>query len=441
MALVVVLAGCSSNGTPTPAPSTVPPSVATQVWSLVDGFVDWPALPATPPGNWSLNLHQLFPSSDGDVPNWPNPPGILAGLNASAQLVAYRATTGQQAWQVAQAPLTSPEQANDQPIVESVQNAGLHLIAVTRDLASGASQLDLYDATTGRYLYGRSGKGVSTPMLLDDQHALFDLTDTSSDGGLDEVDARTGTLVWHNPGVAACSVYVGKILCDTIDAKSIALLDPATGATKWTVPFQETAQGVAFSTSAVIGDEGYFTNGSSDTLTAINLASGHVDWQRPTGIDSVQSIVPLDASHIAVGGLVHGTSGSTELLVSMAIRDGATSTIYAGTDSDGSDTSNGGLVAIRLGGNEYLALIDPDGSIRTFGSNGHQVAVLAADCATFADVVGDTLGCDSTNGYTLYALPGLGVRGNFDAGNSTSISVVGNVLLANIDDTVKPIKP
>lgn len=441
MALAVLLVGCSANDGPAPVPSTVSPSAASQVWSLVDGFVDWPALPAKPPGNWSLNLGKLFPASDGDIPDWPNPPGIITGLSPSGQLVAYDVTTGRQAWQATQAPLTTPEQVNDKPEVESVQAAGLHLIAVTRDLASGASQLDLYDATSGQYLYSRSGTGASTPMPLDARHALFDLTDTRSDGGLDEVDARTGTLVWHNPNVAACSVYVGTIVCDTIDAKGIALIDPATGATRWTVPFPESAHGAAFSTSAVVGNEGYFTSGTSSTLTAVNLATGHVDWQRDTGIDSVQSIVPLDANHIAVGGLVSGSSGSTERLVSMAIRDGATGTIYAGTDSNGSDTSNGGLVAIRLGGTQYLALIDPDGSIRTFAANGRQVAVRAADCATAADVVGDTLGCDSTNGYTLYALPGLGVRGNIDAGNDTSISVVGNVLLADIGDTVKPIAP
>ncbi len=444
MALAVALgavAGCSSNGTPMPAPTTVPPSVAIQVWSLADGFVDWPALPPKPPRTFSLNLHQLFPSGDGDIPNWPNPPGVITGLSTSGQLVGYGVTTGQPAWHATQAPLAEQEEANDQPVVESVQNAGLHLIAVSRNLVSGASQVDLYDATDGRYLFSRSGKGVTSPMLLDTGHALFDLTDTNSNGGLDDVDARTGALVWHNPNVAACSAYVGKIICDTIDAKSIALLDPVTGATRWTVPFPETLRGAAFSTSAVVGDEGYFTDDTSDMVTAINLATGHVDWLRSAGIDTVQAIVPLDANHVAIGGLVHGTSGSTELLVSMAIRDGATSTIYSGTDTDGSDTSNGGLVAIRMGGKEYLAVVDPDGSIRTFDWTGRRIAMLAADCATFADVVGDTLGCDSTKGYTLYALPGLGMRGNLDAGNSTSTAVVGDVLLADIDGTVKPIKP
>ncbi|HEY4019964.1 MAG TPA: PQQ-binding-like beta-propeller repeat protein [Pseudonocardiaceae bacterium] len=436
------VAGCSgsSNGGPPP----VPPSTAAQVWSLVDGFENWPALPENPPGTWSLKLSTVFPTSDGDVPGRPYPPGLISGLISPTQLVAYGASTGKPVWHATLPPLAAPEKTNDNPLVESLQVPGLDLIAVTRDVAlpgsnPQGSQLDFYDANSGHYLFSRSGVGVSTPMLLDPDHALFDLTDAG--GGLDEVDPRTGKLLWHNPNVAACSVYVGKILCETSDVKSIALVDPATGATSWTASYPHSTAGAAYSTSAVIGDEGYFTDGSSTKLTAINLSTGHVDWQQDPGIDIIDAITPLGADRIAVAGLVQGPSGSTERLLSMSVRTGASTTIYAGTDTNGSNSSNGGLSAIRVGSTEYLVVIDPDGSIRTFDANGRQIAVLAADCAAVADVVGDTLGCASTNGYTLYALPGLGVRGSLNAGNNTSVAVVGGVLLVNVDDDVRPFKP
>ena len=445
VALIVVLgivAGCSSssNGQPVPA------SVATQVWSLVDGFDDWPALPGHPPGKWSLNLEKTFPVSDGNVPTRPYAPGVITGLTSATELVADSAATGKPAWRATLPPLASPESGDDKPLVESLQVLGLDVIAVTRQLVEPAgaavgSQIDLYDAGSGQYLFSRSGPGVTTPMLLDSRHALFDLTDTSASSGLDEVDVRTGRLLWHTPNVAACSVYVGKIVCDTSDAKGVALVDPATGAVKWSTPFATTIQGAANSTTAVVGDEGFFGDGSSDALTAINLDTGHVDWKQPTGFSIIGSIVPLDAAHVAVDGLVAGADGSTEQVLSMSLRDGGVRTIYRGTDTDGSNTTNGGLTAIKVGGTEYVVVVDPEGSVRTFGAGGGQVAMRAADCGSAVDIVGDTLGCDSANGYTLYALPGLEVRGNFDSGNRAGIAVVGGVLLADVDDTVRPLTP
>lgn len=433
---LALVAGCSSTsdgGRPTPGP--VPPSVASQVWSLTDGFVDWPALPATPPGNWTIKLDSLFPNNGGDVPELPYAPGYLTGLTSPTVLTAVSTTTGEPVWHATLPPLTGAPDPTDKPLVESLQLPNVTVIAVTR-----GSQIDLFDGRTGGYLFSRSGQGVTTPMLLDADHAVFDLTDTPQPG-LDEVDLHTGKLLWHNGDVAACSVYVGRILCATKDVRNIALVDPASGNTLWTTSFPETTADAAFSTTAVVGDEGYFGNGDSSDLTAINLSTGHVDWQRPTGLSIIGSVMPFDAKHIEVDGLVAGPSGSTEQVITMAVRDGARGTVYASSDTNGSSTTNGGVSAITIGGKEFLVVVDPDGSIRTFGSDGKQIGEVAADCGTAADVVGDTLGCDSTNGYTLYALPGLGVRGTFDAGGNAGISVVDNVLLSTADDTVRPIRP
>ena len=431
---LALVAGCSStNGGPTPGP--VAPSVASQVWSLSDGFVDWPALPAKPPRNWTTQLDSLFPNSGGDVPELPYAPGYITGLTSSTELTAVSVTTGKPVWHATLPPLSGQPDPTDKPLVESLELPTVSVIAVTR-----GNQVDLFDGRTGAYLFGRSGPGVTTPMLLDADHAVFDLTDTPQQG-IDEVDLRTGKLLWHNGNVAACEVYVGRILCATTDAKNIALVDPVTGNTLWTTSFPETTAGAAYSTTAVVGDEGYFGNGDSSDLTAINLSTGHVDWKQPTGLSIISSILPFDDRHIVVDGLVAGPSGSTEQVVTMALANGARSTVYAGSDTNGSSTSNGGVSAIRAGGREFLVVVDPDGSIRTFGSDGRQLGQVAADCGTAADIVGDTLGCDSANGYTLYALPGLGVRGTFDAGGNTSISVVDNVLLSNEDDTVRPTAP
>ncbi|HEY4453314.1 MAG TPA: PQQ-binding-like beta-propeller repeat protein [Pseudonocardiaceae bacterium] len=434
VAALGLVAGCSTtNGGPTP--SSVAPSVASRVWSLTDGFVDWPALPAKPPGNWTIKLDSRFPNNGGDVPELPYPPGFITGLTSPTELTAFSVTNAQPVWHATLPPLTGQPDPTDKPLVESLQLPGMTVIAVTR-----GNQIDLFDGKTGAYLFSRSGQGVPTPMLLDADHAVFDLTDTPQPG-VDEVDLHTGKLLWHNGDVAACSVYVGKILCATKDVKNIALVDPATGNTSWTTSFPETTAGAAFSTTAVVGDEGYFGNGDSSDLTAINLSTGHVDWQQPTGLSIIGSIMPFDAKHVVVDGLVAGPTGSTEQVMTMALSNGARGTVYAGADTNGSSTTNGGVSAITVGGKEFLVVVDPDGSIRTFGQDGKQVGEVAADCGSAADIVGDTLGCDSTNGYTLYALPGLGVRGTFDAGGNTGISVVANVLLANVDDTVRPIKP
>jgi hypothetical protein len=326
------------------------------------------------------------------VPERPYAPGFITGLTSPAELTAVSVSDGRPVRHATLPALTAASDPADKPLVESLQLPDVTVIAVTR-----GNQIDLFDGRTGAYLFGRSGPGVTTPMPLDADHSVFDLTDTPQ-MGVDEVDLHTGKLLWHNPNVTACNVYLGRIVCATKDDANIALVDPATGNTLWSTSFPETTAGAAFSTTAVVGGEGYVGNGTSSDLTAINLSTGHVDWNQPTGLSIIASIMPFDATHIAVDGLVAGPSGSTEQVLTMTLRDGARSTVYAGSDTNGSSTTNGGAAAI-------------------------------------------TIGCDSTNGYTLYALPGLSVRGTFDAGNDAGIAVVNGVVLSNVDSTVRPISP
>ena len=221
---------------------------------------------------------------------------------------------------------------------------------------------------------------------------------------------------------------------------AVALVEPATGATSWTTPYPETLKGAAFSTTAVVGDEGYFATGDSGTVTAIDLATGRISWQRDSGIGSVDSIVPLDAGHVAVAGLDNGVEGSTEEVTSMAVATGKATTVYNGTATDGTDTSNGGLTVLRIGGKEYLLIVDPDGGIRTLDPTGRQLASVASDCAEVPDIVGDTVACGSNDGYTLYAIPSLAQRVRVPADDASTLSVVAGSCLLLSNGTLTSLK-
>jgi outer membrane protein assembly factor BamB len=243
------------------------------------------------------------------------------------------------------------------------------------------------------------------------------------------VDPTTGQVRWHNPNVAACSAYVGHVLCDTTDTHGIALVDPNTGATRWTAPHSETLQGAASSFRAIVGGQAYVGDGQTPALTAVDLATGQVRWHHDTGIDLLTQAFPLDADHVAVAGLHTSPTGSTEQLVSMDAATGATSVLYAGTATNGTNTSNGGVDLVRAGDRQYFVVVDPDGSIRTLDTTGKQLASVPTACGGgAASVVGDTVACPSNGVLTLYAVPGLARRSTipFDASKVASFHVFGN---------------
>jgi hypothetical protein len=124
----------------------------------------------------------------------------------------------------------------------------------------------------------------------------------------------------------------------------------------------------------------------------------------------------------------------------MDVRTGKTTVVYNGTATDGSDTSNGGLIVVRIGGEEYLLIVDPDGGVRTLDPTGRQLASVGSDCAAVPDVVGDTIACGSTNGYTLYAIPTLAQRVQLPADYVSTLSVLaGSCLLLN-DSTLSGLR-
>jgi outer membrane protein assembly factor BamB len=439
MLTTLALAGCTAS---TGADRPAPPSATAEVWSPALGFVAWPALPTPSPSKptWSLDVTALFQSGSYTVPTLPTAPGRVAGVTPAGALAAYDTATGQPAWST---PLPKPAgapQTGETPLVSSLQTADLNLIAVDRKLNAatdpiGDDQIDVFDGATGRFLWSRTGNRLSAPTVLDAKRLLFDLTNSGSEHGLDEVDAGTGKVLWHNPDVAACSADLGQVLCDSTGAQAAALVDPDTGATRWTVPYSRTLQGSAFSFSAIVGSQVYLGDGQTSTLTAVDVATGRVRWQQDTGISQIAQVFPLDADHVAVAGLRSGVTGSTEQLVSMTIPAGAPTVLSAGAGADGADTSDGGVDLIRTGGKQYFLVIDPDGTAHTLDLTGAQLATAATACGGgFSSVVGDTVACPSNGTLTVYAIPDLSHRSEiqFDNGGSPTLHVIaGTCLLAD----------
>lgn len=398
--------------------------------------MDWPALPAPAPSTstWSLDSDALFRSGSYDVPALPAATGRIAGVTSAGLFTAYDATTGRQVWSTTLPAVAGSEPADDTPLVSALQAPGVNLLAVDRKIASatdpvGNDQIDVVDGDTGRFLWSRTGNRLSAPQLLDARHALFDLTSGSQEHGLDMVDPATGQVRWHNPDVAACSAYVGQVLCDTSDARGIALVDPGTGATRWTTAYPETIQGAASSFRAIVGGQAYLGDGQTSTLTAVDLATGQVRWRHDTGIGLLTQAFPLDSGHVAVAGLRTTPTGSTEQLVAADVATGTTSVLYAGTATDGTNTSNGGVDLIRLGDRHYFVVVDPDGTIHTLDATGRQLASAPSACGGgAASVVGDTVACPSNGVLTLYAVPDLSRRSaiHFDASKVASFHVFGN---------------
>jgi outer membrane protein assembly factor BamB len=194
----------------------------------------------------------LFRSGSYDVPALPAAAGRIAGITPTVQFTAYDAATGRQVWSTTLPALSGSEPSDDSPLVSALQAPRVNLLAIDRKVASatdqvGNDQIDVVDGDTGRFLWSRTGNRLSAPELLDAHHALFDLTDSSQEHGLDMVDPATGQVRSHDPDVTACSAYVGQVLCDTSDTRGVALVDPDTGTTRCGTRGRSSAAGMSTS--------------------------------------------------------------------------------------------------------------------------------------------------------------------------------------------------
>lgn len=439
-----LVAGCGNNRNDGPTPP-IRPSVAAQVWSPADGFVSWPRLPVAAPGRttWSLNLASTYLSGSYAVPDGPAVPGRIVGVTSAGRLVGYD-MRGHQVWQTALPALQGTVAPDSDTLVDELWAPGLLLFAVDRRIADAGSddQIDVFDGTTGRFLWSRVGSQLNAPTVLDAHRLLFDLTDSLHQGerGLDAVDALTGKLLWHNQDVAACAVYTGQVLCTGAGASAAVLLDPDTGATRWTVPYPETPQGALFSDSAIVDGRVYLSDGQSDTLTAIDVTSGHVLWRQHTDITQIDGIEPLDAGHVAVSGLSGGGfAGSNEVIDTIGTANGAISVLYRSTATSLTGTSEGGVQVVTIDGTWYALDVDPDGGAHVLDARGNQVATAANACDSSPSVVGDTFGCTSDGTLTIYALPDLAHRATLTlpgAGTGASIHVSDGAVLLQNDERV-----
>jgi outer membrane protein assembly factor BamB len=440
---VCTVSGCTNNNRSTDTGPPAAPSVAAQVWSRWQGFVDWPALPVAAPSKqtWSLDFTSLFQSGSYSVPDTPDPGGRVAGVTPTGELAGYD-HTGTRVWGTPLPALKGTAQPDEKPLVSELQASGLNLLVVNRKITStadpaGDDQIDVFDGASGQFLWTRTGNRVRAPILLDSRRALLDLTNSRTGDGLDEIDVRTGKVLWHNPNVAVCRAYFGHILCGTSDTKGIALVDPDTGATRWTAPHPLTLKAAALSTEAIVDNTVYLTDGETTQLTAVDLTTGQVRWQHNTDINMISDVLPLDATHVIAAGLVNGASGitgATERLVSMNVDTGEEfALLYDSKVDTGSPTPDTSVDLIRVNGTQYYLVEEPDGSLSTRDVKGNQVAAIAKACAGGRhSLAGDTAACTDGNGtLVLYSIPHLARRSSLalDQRGVASLHVVANACM------------
>lgn len=444
----VTACGANRSGGPdaTALPVDQPPasaSVAAQVWSAHLGFVSWPALPATGKPAWSLDLAKTFLSGSYALPTLPDPAGRIAGVTAAGHLVAYDAN-GHQAWSTPLPALGGAPDPNYSTLVTELQAPGLELFAVNRAIASAASnhRIDIFDAATGRYLWSRTGSLLDPPKVIDRNRLLFELTDPSGASSVDVVDARTGAVRWHNPDIYSCEVFPGHLLCDADEATTTTavLVDADTGTVAWHVPFPATAQSALLGFAAIVGGQAYLQNGSDTTLTAVDLATGHIVWRHALDIKEIDGVAPLDAQHVIVSGLSGSADdGWAEELESVSVSTGAATALSTSGSRGSTDAPTGGVTVIVIGGTHYLTAVDPDGTLHVRTASGAPVASAPAACPGITpSVLGDTIGCPNGDTLVLYSVPDLAHRADIplDGANGTSIHLVGTVGVVEHSETV-----
>jgi PQQ enzyme repeat len=191
----------------------------------------------------------------------------------------------------------------------------------------------------------------------------------------------------------------------------------------------------------VVGQTAYLAEGNTGDLTALDLATGKPKWRQSTGFDTIDQVLPLDATHVAVTGLVDEYNGAVEDIDSLSVATGAEDQLWQGSGQDGTDTSTGSVDLVELGGQEYCVLVDPSGPVHTITTTGTQVAAATEACSGRESVLGDTLACPGDDALILLAVPGLRGRGTIPTpkrtGVNADVAVVHGSYLLTTDNTVQ----
>jgi outer membrane protein assembly factor BamB len=408
----LALGGCGTTKTA--------PSVGAKVWDPFDSqYVEEPALGLVPTKlSWTLDVSSFKTHHASDA-------GIFT-LSRDGRLAAVDPATGSPQWDVSLPPLAGTASADELSGLSPIQMSGQKLLVLERRITTPkdpsldiASQFDVFDAATGKFLWTRVGSRLLMPKKISDDLLAFDLNTGRPDNvvayaGLEAVDAATGEVRWTTSGLDLCERRGSLLLCindATEDDGEVVAIDSQSGKQTWSAKLPHvTIDPESFVPgplpfTARVGDTIYVSL-RPDSLSALDAQTGAVKWTANPGGDGVARLDALDAEHI----LLRVRDGSTSTLVSVKVSDGTTDFFRRDTGPRGR-TEAADLATLVVGDQFFVVVTDVEGSIRMLDRSGKPVGKKAADCFPRSEVRGDTYFCVGEKGLTLYSLPELKPRG------------------------------
>jgi outer membrane protein assembly factor BamB len=253
--LATACVGLSSE----PADETMPLSPsdhmpAIELWNAQNGWQEAPPAAITAPRErWRapvrLDDDGAFATEDGVI-------AVVERDGDAATVRRLDAASGADMWRVPLRDVAMPAEVTVSPDGSLIAVAGEPTTAVM-------------DAADGRVVWrGTSAGGLPRADSAGDL-ALVDISE-----GTAAVDRLTGAIRWQTPELV--DVFGTRLL--VTNSAGFSLLDPATGAPVWTKPRE------LYSDAHIFGDFFLVTedlDGSEDSATAYDLATGELRWQVP----------------------------------------------------------------------------------------------------------------------------------------------------------------
>ncbi len=414
----------STGGSPTtavPGTSPTPAPTASQVWDPIrSSFISGrPAAAAIPSKiSWDFDIREKVTTAVA------GPSGIFADF--PDHLVNYDPSSGKEAWKVNLPKLNGTRPADTTDFLHLVSTATATYVHLTRPLPNPDpengnlyEQLDVFDAPSGSFLWGRSNiPDINVPPLpLHDDVIGLAIIRTDDEnygtiGGIEAIEAATGKSVWKNTEVGFCVRAADTILCNGNEPLTLASLEPRTGKILWTAPLPTTpdvhpSSDAVSAFTSIVGDT-IVSGVQPGSLAAFDRVSGEPRWTTPLPFEKISHGLPIDSSHVLVAGVgPTGTMAGWELqLVLVNLADGTTSTFYEYDYITKETGITAELTLSKVADATTVVLQDAKGQLTTLDATGKVVATAATRCARTLNK-GDVILCYSLEGLTLLSLPDL----------------------------------